>query len=284
MSGTDKGNGLLLGCHLSYSGGFMGMGRTALSIGANAFAFFARNPRGGAAKPVDPDDVASFLELSGESGGFSLVAHSPYTLNACSADPSVRSFAGDVMRGDLAIMENVPGHFYNFHPGSHVKQGVEAGISLIAGMLNESLFPEQRTVVLLETMSGKGTEIGGRFGELRAVIDRVNLSEKIGVCLDTCHVWDAGYDVADNLDGVLEEFDSVVGLDRLRAVHLNDSMNPLGARKDRHARLGEGKIGLDALVRIVNHPSLRNLPFILETPNDLEGYAAEIRLLRANFG
>ena len=270
-----------IGCHLSCSKGFTAMERDAERIGATTFQFFTRNPRGSSVKALDLEDIREFLKRKEEKGLGTLVAHAPYTLNACSADEKVREFARNTMADDLARLEHTPGNVYNFHPGSHVKQGPETGIRLIAETLNAILKPEQSTIVLLETMAGKGSEVGSRFEELREILDRVELSEKMGVCLDTCHVWDGGYDIAGDLDGVLTEFDRIVGLSRLKAVHLNDSMNPLGARKDRHARIGEGHIGLDALVRVVNHPALRELPFCLETPNDLEGYKREIGLLRS---
>ena len=270
-----------IGCHLSCSKGFTAMERDAERIGATTFQFFTRNPRGSSVKALDLEDIREFLKRKEEKGLGTLVAHAPYTLNACSADEKVREFARNTMADDLARLEHTPGNVYNFHPGSHVKQGTETGIRLIAETLNAILKPEQSTIVLPETMAGKGSEVGSRFEELREILDRVELSEKMGVCLDTCHVWDGGYDIAGDLDGVLTEFDRIVGLSRLKAVHLNDSMNPLGARKDRHARIGEGHIGLDALVRVVNHPALRELPFCLETPNDLEGYKREIGLLRS---
>ena len=273
---------MLIGCHLSAADGFRGLARDAIAVGANVFQFFTRNPRGGAAKPIDPEDVADFLATARKERFGPILAHAPYTLNACSAKEDTRRFAREVFADDLARMENVPGNLYNFHPGSHVGQGVETGVAQLAGILDEVLRPEQSTTVLLETMSGKGSEVGGRFEEIRAILDRAALGARMGVCLDTCHVWDAGYDVAGGLDGVLREFDRVVGLDRLRAIHLNDSRNPLGARKDRHARIGEGCIGLEALVRVVNHPLLRDLPFYLETPQDeLSGWAKEIALLRS---
>ena len=270
-----------IGCHLSCSKGFTAMERDAERIGATTFQFFTRNPRGSSVKALDLEDIREFLKRKEEKGLGTLVAHAPYTLNACSAEEKVREFARNTMADDLERLEHTPGNVYNFHPGSHVKQGTETGIRLIAETLNAILKPEQSTIVLLETMAGKGSEVGSRFEELREILDRVELSEKMGVCLDTCHVWDGGYDIAGDLDGVLTEFDRIVGLSRLKAVHLNDSMNPLGARKDRHARIGEGHIGLDALVRVVNHPALRDLPFCLETPNDLEGYKREIGLLRS---
>lgn len=269
-----------IGCHLSASEGFLAMGRTALSIGANTFQFFTRNPRGSRAKPIDGADVEAFLALAEENGFGTLVAHAPYTINPCSKDERTREFARLTLADDLARMEYVPGNVYNFHPGSHTGQGVEVGIGQIAETLNAILKPEQRTTVLLETMAGKGSEVGSRFEELREIIDRVELKDKLGVCMDTCHVSDAGYDIAGDLDGVLTEFDKVIGLGRLRAVHVNDSMNPPGAHKDRHARIGEGYLGAEALGRVVRHPALAGLPFVLETPNDLEGYAREIALLK----
>jgi deoxyribonuclease-4 len=271
---------LNIGCHLSSSKGFLAMGKTALSIGASTFQFFTRNPRGGSAKAIDPKDVAAFLEFAAENGIAPVLAHAAYTLNPCSADAKTRNFALESMADDLRRMEHLPGNLYNFHPGSHVGQGVEAGIAMIAAQLDEVMWPQMQTTVLLETMAGKGSEVGGAFAELREIIDRVKLPGKIGVCLDTCHVHDAGYDIVNDLDGVLREFDEVVGLDRLKAVHLNDSLNPRGARKDRHACIGEGHIGLEAFAGIVNHPKLRDLPFYLETPNELPGYAKEIALLR----
>ena len=271
---------LNIGCHLSTSKGFKGMGRDALAIGANTFQFFTRNPRGGAAKAIDRADLDEFLALAREQRFAPLLAHAPYTLNACSADENVRRFAREMMADDLARMELLPGNYYNFHPGSHVGQGDEAGIALIVDQLNALLSAPQTTTVLLETMAGKGSEVGRTFGQLRQIIERVECGEKMGVCLDTCHVHDAGYDIINDLDGVLAEFDAEIGIDRLRAIHLNDSMNPLGSRKDRHARIGDGQIGLAAITRIVNHPHLRQLPFYLETPNELPGYADEIALLR----
>ena len=271
---------LTVGCHLSTSKGFAAMGRTALSLGANTFAFFTRNPRGGSAKAIDAADAAALRELMVEHDFGPLVAHAPYTLNPCSAKPEAREFARMCMADDLVRMEAVPHSYYNFHPGSHVKQGAECGIELIAGLLNEVLAPEQTTTVLLETMAGKGTEVGRTFEELAAIIERVELADHVGVCLDTCHVFDAGYDIVNDLDGVLAEFDRVIGLNRLKAVHINDSIFGLSSHKDRHAKIGEGKIGTEAFRRIVNHPALRRLPFYLETPNELPGYKAEIELLR----
>jgi deoxyribonuclease-4 len=274
---------LNIGCHLSTSKGFAHMGREASSIGANTFAFFTRNPRGGNAKAIDPDDALALREHLKANGFAPLVAHAPYTLNPCSDKPHAREFALQAMADDLVRMETFPGNLYNFHPGSHVGQGVEVGIELIAATLNEVLTPDQSTTVLLETMAGKGSEVGSRFEELAAIIGRVKLSDHMGVCLDTCHVHDAGYDIVNDLDGVLEEFDRVIGLDRLKAIHLNDSLNDRNAHKDRHACIGEGKIGADALIRVINHPKLRHLPFFLETPNELDGYAKEIAFLRANY-
>lgn len=273
-----------IGCHLSASDGFLAMGKTALSIGANTFQFFTRNPRGSKAKAIDPADVAAFLELAAENGFGTLVAHAPYTINPCSKDERTREFARMTLADDLRRMEHIPGNVYNFHPGSHTGQGMKTGIYQIAETLNAILTPNIRTTVLLETMSGKGSEVGSRFEELREIIDRVELSDKLGVCLDTCHVSDAGYDIADDPDGVLTEFDRVIGLDRLRAVHVNDSLNPVGSHKDRHARIGEGCLGAEALGRVVRHPALQGLPFVLETPNELPGYAREIALLKELHG
>ena len=271
---------LTIGCHLSSAKGYTAMAKEAEKIHANTFQFFTRNPRGARAKEINPEDVKIFHKKAKEQGIAQILAHAPYALNACSADESVREFAVNIMRDDLQRMEYTPGNCYNFHPGSHVKQGPETGIAYIAQMLNELLKKDQSTTVLLETMAGKGSEVGRNFEELREILDRVELQEKMGVCLDTCHVYDAGYDIVTDLDGVLTEFDKVIGLNRLRAVHLNDSMFGLSSHKDRHARIGEGKIGLEAIVRVINHPALSHLPFYLETPNDLEGYAREIALLR----
>ena len=271
---------LYIGCHLSSSKGFAAMGRQALELGANTFQFFTRNPRGSKAKALDEADAAALRDLLAERGFGPIVAHAPYILNLCGAEEKNRLFARETMADDLRRLEHLPGQLYNFHPGSHVGQGIEAGIDLIAQGLNAILRPEQSATVLLETMAGKGSEVGGRFEELRAILDRVTLSDRMGVCLDTCHVSDAGYDLVGDLDGVLTEFDRVIGLEKLRAVHLNDSKNPPGSRKDRHACLGEGTIGLEALTRIVRHPALKRLPFCLETPNDLPGYAREIALMR----
>lgn len=271
---------LHIGCHLSSSKGFAAMGRQALELGADTFQFFTRNPRGSKAKELDPADAAALVELLAEHRFAPIIAHAPYTLNLCGAEEKNRAFARDTMSDDLRRLEFVPGQYYNFHPGSHVGQGMEAGITQIAEGLNAILTPELHTTVLLETMAGKGSEVGGRFEELRAILDRVELSDKMGVCLDTCHVSDGGYDIIHDLDGVLEEFDRCIGLDRLKAVHLNDSKNPPGSRKDRHERIGQGEIGLEALARVVRHPALRHLPFCLETPNELPGYRQEIALMR----
>ncbi len=274
--------GLTIGCHLSIAKGYRAIAEEAVSLGANTFQFFTRNPRGGKAKAIDPADVASFRAYAAEQGIERILAHAPYTLNPASATEKTRDFARMALAEDLARMENTPGQLYNMHPGSHVGQGVDVGIGLITAALDEALRSEQTTTLLLETMAGKGSEIGGRFEELAAIIERVGLRDKVGVCLDTCHVWDAGYDIAGDLDGVLREFDEVVGLDRLRAVHLNDSLNPRGARKDRHARIGEGFIGFEALSAVTRHPLLRDLPFYLETPQEEpSGYADEIARLRA---
>lgn len=272
---------LHIGCHLSSTKGFAAMGRQALELGADTFQFFTRNPRGSRAKDLDTADAAVLADLLRERHFAPIIAHAPYTLNLCGAQESNRTFARDTMADDLRRLEYLPGQYYNFHPGSHVGQGVERGISYIAEGLNAILRENQTTTVLLETMAGKGSEVGGRFEELREILDRVVLADQMGVCLDTCHVWDGGYDIVHDLDGVLSEFDRVVGLSRLKAIHLNDSQNPLGARKDRHARIGEGHIGLDAMVRIINHPALKDLPFCLETPNELDGYAREIALLKS---
>lgn len=269
-----------IGCHLSSSKGFLHMGKEAVSIGANTFQFFTRNPRGSKAKAIDEKDVENFLEYAKEQDICQILAHAPYTLNACSADEHTREFALMTMEDDLKRMEYIPGNCYNFHPGSHVGQGIEKGIQEIADTLNRILRPEQRTTVLLETMAGKGSEVGGRFEDLAGIIDRVELKEKMGVCLDTCHVYDAGYDIVNDLDGVLEEFDRTIGLDRLRAIHVNDSKNPFASHKDRHEKIGEGSLGLEAIRRVICHPKLHHLPFYLETPNELDGYAAEIRMLR----
>lgn len=271
---------LRIGCHLSSSKGFLAMGKTAADIGANTFQFFTRNPRGGAAKKLAPDDIAAFLAFAAENDISQILVHAPYTLNACAADEGLRSFAKETMKDDLLRMEHVPGNCYNFHPGSHVKQGVEKGIEYISQILNEILWEDMQTTVLLETMAGKGSEIGRSFEELRMIIDRVELNGKLGVCLDTCHIWEGGYDIVSDLDGVLETFDKVIGLDRLKAVHLNDSKNPMSAHKDRHEKIGEGHIGLETIEKVINHPALCHLPFYLETPNELDGYQREIALLK----
>ena len=274
---------LYIGCHLSASKGFLAMGKQAHSIGANTFQFFTRNPRGGAAKDIDENDVKAFLEFAREHNFGKIVAHAPYTLNAAGAEQRVRDFALEAFADDLKRMEYVPGNYYNFHPGSHVGQGAEKGIELIADVLNKVLFPEMTTTVLLETMAGKGSEVGRSFEEIRAIIDRTELSDKLGVCLDTCHISDAGYDIINNPEGVLEEFDRVIGLDRLKAIHLNDSMNPQGAHKDRHAKLDEGHIGFEALMRFIKMPQLEGLPINLETPNELDGYEKEIAMIKASY-
>ena len=273
-----------IGAHLSSSSGFHKMGKAALAIGANTLQCFVRNPRGAKAKAINAPDLSKLCVLMEENNFGPIVAHAPYIMNPCSKDEGIRALAEEMLAGDLALMEHLPGNYYNFHPGSHVGQGTETGISQIAGMLNRVLTPELKTVVLLETMTGKGSEIGGRFEELREIIDRVECKERIGVCLDTCHVSDGGYDITNDLDGVVTEFDKVIGLDYLKAIHINDSMNPLGARKDRHALIGEGYIGLDAIVRVITHPALRHLPFNLETPTEDEGHAKEIALLREKIG
>ena len=274
---------LIIGCHLSSSKGYNAMGKTALSINANTFQFFTRNPRGGKAKDINPNDIEKYLQLTADNHIDHILAHAPYTLNAASADENLREFARNTMADDLKRMEYTPGNCYNFHPGSHVGQGTEIGIGYIADMLNSILTPEQNTTVLLETMSGKGSEIGRNFEELREIMDRITLKEKVGVCLDTCHVWDGGYDIVNHLDEVIHKFDSFIGLSNLKAIHLNDSLNPLGSHKDRHAKIGEGMIGLEALVRVINHPALKHLPFYLETPNELDGYEKEIQILRERY-
>ena len=272
---------LNIGCHLSSSKGFYHMGEESLSIDANTFQFFTRNPRGGSAKDIDPQDAQKLNDLMKEKRFAKILAHAPYTLNACAKVESIREFAHNTMLDDLKRMEFVPGNMYNFHPGSHVEQGVETGIKLISDQLNAILWEDMHTTVLLETMAGKGSEVGSRFEELREIIDRVELKDKMGVCLDTCHVYDAGYDIVGDLDGVLTQFDKIIGLERLQAIHINDSKNPFMSHKDRHEKIGEGSIGTEAFERIINHSELRNLPFFLETPNDLKGYAAEIKLLKS---
>ena len=269
-----------IGCHLSSSKGFLAMGREAVRLGANTFQYFTRNPRGSSAKALDAADIAAYLSFAKEHGLQTCLAHAPYTLNASAAEAATRQFAREIMADDLNRLERIPGSLYNFHPGSHVKQGVEAGVAHIADLLNAVIRPEQTTTLLLETMAGKGSEIGGSFEELRAIIDGVELKGHLGVCLDTCHVFDGGHDIVNDLDGVLERFDRIIGLERLKAVHLNDSKNPFGSRKDRHENLGQGQIGLEAITRIINHPALRELPFYLETPDDGPGYDVEIAMLK----
>lgn len=271
---------LTIGAHMSVAKGYAYMGRETLGIGANTLQFFARNPRGAKARALDERDLKAFASLFGEGGLRCVVAHAPYTMNACSSDGHLRELAAEMMAGDLKVMEYFPGNFYNFHPGSHVGQGAATAVVQIADVLNKVLYPEMRTMVLLETMAGKGTEIGRSFEELREIMNRVELSEKVGVCMDSCHMWDAGYDIAEDLDGVLKEFDSVIGLEKLKAFHLNDSLNDRGSHKDRHALLGEGKIGMEALLAIVSNPALCELPFILETPTDTAGHAAEMQKLK----
>ena len=274
---------LYIGNHTSSSKGYLAMGKQTLANGGNTFAFFTRNPRGGRAKDINLQDVQEFLQLAQENHFGKIVAHAPYTMNCAGAKENLRDFAREIMADDLKRLELTPGNYYNFHPGNHVGQGAETGIARIAEILNEVLTEEQSTTVLLETMSGKGSEIGRNFDELRQIIDRVERKDKLGICLDTCHVWDGGYDIVNNLDGVFTEFDSVIGLDRLKAIHLNDSMNGLGSHKDRHAKIGEGEIGLEALVRVIRHPATKGIPFILETPNDDEGWTREIALLRKEY-
>jgi deoxyribonuclease-4 len=272
---------LRIGCHLSVSAGYTAMAKGALSIGANTFQFFTRNPRGGDAKAINEKDIEGFLKICRENDLSDFLAHAPYTMNLCAADASIRKFAHEMMADDLQRMEYLPGSMYNFHPGSHVRQGVEAGTRYIVDTLNDVLYKEMTTTVLLETMAGKGSEIGRSFEELRTITDGVKLQEKMGVCLDTCHVHDAGYDIVNNLDGVLEEFDRVIGLERLKAIHLNDSKNVFQSHKDRHATIGNGTLGLETIKNVINHPKLRLLPFYLETPNELPGYAGEIKLLKS---
>ncbi len=272
---------LKIGCHLSASKGYENMADVSKQIGANTFQFFTRNPRGGSAKEIDEEDVKRFLEKSKEYGIDVILAHAPYTLNCASADESIRVFAKNTMKDDLRRMEYTPNNLYNFHPGSHVGQGEDVGINFIIEALNEVLTKEQTTTVLLETMAGKGSEVGSRFEELKRIIDGTVLNEKLGVCLDTCHVNDAGYDIVNDLDGVLEEFDKIIGLDRLKAIHINDSKNPLGAHKDRHEKIGDGYLGVDFFEKIINHPKLKDLPFFLETPNELDGYEKEIKMLKS---
>ena len=274
---------LNIGCHLSSTKGYKAMGIQALEIGGNTFQFFTRNPRGGKAKDINPEDAEELMRIIKEHNFAKILAHAPYTLNPCSKDERTREFALEVMKDDLKRMEYTPNNYYNFHPGSHVGQGVDVGIKLIVNQLNEVLTKEQTTTVLLETMAGKGTEVGRSFEEINEIIQGVNLKVKMGVCLDTCHVYDAGYDIVNDLDGVLEEFDRIIGIDRLKAIHLNDSKNPFESHKDRHEKIGEGSLGLGAILRIINHPKLRNLPFYLETPNELDGYENEIKILREGY-
>lgn len=274
---------LTIGAHLSASKGYAHMAKEAISIGGNTFQFFTRNPRGGKAKDIEQEDIDEFLSIARENNFGKILAHAPYTINVCSADESIRKFGIDMMKDDLRRMEYTPENMYNFHPGSHVNQGVEVGIKYIIKALNEILMKEQTTTVLLETMAGKGSEVGRTFEELKMIIDGVELNEKLGVCLDTCHVYDAGYDIANDLDGVLNHFDEVIGLDRLKAIHLNDSKNPFASHKDRHEKIGEGSLGLEAITRIINHPKLKSLPFYLETPNEIDGYRDEITMLKSRF-
>jgi deoxyribonuclease-4 len=271
---------MFIGNHLSSSKGFESMGKEALKLNANTFAFFTRNPRGGSAKAIDPDDALKLRKLMEEHGFGTLVAHAPYTMNVCAAKEDIRKFSRDMLKEDMERMEYLPGNFYNFHPGSHVGQGAEAAIPMIADAINNALKPEHNTIILLETMAGKGSEVGRNFEELRAIMDLVELKDKVGVCFDTCHVWDGGYDIVSNLDGVLKEFDDIIGIDNLRAVHFNDSMNLCGSHKDRHQKIGEGEIGTEALKAVTKHPLLADKPFILETPNDDAGYAREIEMIR----
>lgn len=269
-----------IGCHLSSSSGYLAMGKEAVRIGANTFQFFTRNPRGGAAKPLDLDDINAFNEYRKENDILSVLAHAPYTMNACAKDEGLREFAKNTMLDDIMRLDNIEGAMYNFHPGSHVSQGVDVGIDYISSMLNEVITEDQKTIILLETMAGKGSEVGRSFEEIKAIIDKVNLNDKLGVCLDTCHVYDGGYDIVNDLDGVLTEFDRIIGLNRLKAIHLNDTKNPFESHKDRHEKIGDGFLGIDAITRIINHEKLKDLPFFLETPNDIDGYEREISLLK----
>jgi len=269
-----------LGCHLSVGDGFLEMGTVATSINANTFQFFTRNPRGGSVKPINTDDILNLNDYMKEMGFAKVVAHAPFIMNLAAKEESKREYAINVLTDDIMRMELLPDNYYNLHPGAHTGQGAEVGIEKIADALNRVIYEEMTTTVLLETMTGKGSEIGGTFEELRQIYDKVHLKDKVGFCLDTCHIFDGGYDIVNDLEGVLSEFDRVIGLDKLKAIHLNDSMNVLGSKKDRHAKIGEGNIGLEALVKVITHPSLKDLPFVLETPNDVEGYAAEIKLLR----
>lgn len=278
---AGRGQMIYVGNHLSASKGFEAMGKHAVELGGDTFAFFTRNPRGGSAKAIDPEDVKRLQELMEERGFGKLVAHAPYTMNLCAKKTDVRQFSIEMLRDDLKRMEYLPGHYYNFHPGSHVEQGAETGIEMIADALNQSLWREMSTTVLLETMAGKGSEVGRNFEELKTIMEKTECRDHLGVCLDTCHIWDGGYDIVEDLDGVLKEFDRVIGLEHLKAVHFNDSMNLCGSHKDRHEKIGQGKIGSEALKRVATHPLLQDKPFILETPNEDEGYAAEIALIRS---
>lgn len=282
MTGCHLYKMINIGCHLSSSGGFTSMFNRAIEIGANTFQYFTRNPRGGVAKEINKEDIDNFLELSFQNNFSKIIAHAPYTLNLCSSKEYIRNFSKNIFADDLLRVESVPNSLYNFHPGSHTGQGVKVGISQISGALNEIIKPNQTTIVLLETMAGKGSEIGGNFKELKQIIDNVDIKDKIGVCFDTCHVFDAGYDIVNDLDGVLKEFDDIIGIDMIKAVHLNDSKNVCGSKKDRHEKIGQGNIGIDVISSVVNHPYLKNLPFILETPQeDLKGYADEISLIKS---
>lgn len=274
---------LNIGCHLSASKGFMNMGKEAVMIDANTFQYFSRNPRGSKAKEIDVEDIEKFKKFAKENNFVTILAHAPYILNPCSSNEENRILALEIMQDDLRRMEYIPNQMYNFHPGSHTGQGIETGINQIADMLNKLLTKEQTTTVLLETMAGKGSEVGSKFEEIKAIIEKTELKEKMGVCLDTCHVYDAGYDIVNNLDGVLDEFDKIIGLQYLKAIHLNDSKNPFASHKDRHECIGSGSIGIQAFEKIINHPKLKHLPFYLETPNELEGYKKEIEILRDKY-
>ena len=271
---------LNIGCHLSASNGYVAMAKQAIEIGANTFQFFTRNPRGFKAKDIDEQDIKEFLEITKQNNFVKILAHAPYTLNPCSADKRVRELAKEIFIDDLKRMEYTPNNMYNFHPGSHVGQGIDIGIKIIADTLNEVLTKKQTTMVLLETMSGKGSEIGSKFEELKQIIDLIELKDKVGVCLDTCHIYDGGYDIVNDLDNVIKQFDNIIGLEKLKAIHLNDTKNPFASHKDRHEKIGEGHLGLDAISKVINHPKLKNLPFYLETPNEIDGYAKEIKILK----